>query len=100
MIFTVQLQTVSINILKKYSNPVTVDVDISVNKSLHRFTYTTNNSIKSIPILFHSLNDSIIERSETVVLEIRLVVTGRFIQIYNDDRYVTITILDNTGKTK
>ena len=101
MIFTVQLQIVSIIILKNdRSHCFTVDVDFTVNKTLHQFTYTANNTINSIPILFHSLNDSILERSETVVLEIRLVVTGRFIQIHNDVRYVTITILDNTGKTK
>ena len=79
---------------------MTVDIDFTVNKSVDRFTYTTNNTISSIPILFHSLNDSILERSETVVLEIRLYHTSGLIQIHNDVRYVTITILDNTSKTK
>ena len=79
---------------------MTIDVDFTVNKTLHHFTYTANSTINSIPILFHSLNDSIIERSETVVLEIRLHKTGPYFKIHNDVQYATITILDNTSKTK
>ena len=90
---------VSIIYRKTLSHIVTIDVDFIINKTLPRFTYSPNNTINNISVPFHSLNDNVLERSETAVLEIRLVTTCRFIQIHNSIfQRVTITILDNTGK--
>ena len=84
---------------KTLSHIVTIDVDFTINKTLPQFTYSPNNTINSISVPFHSLSDSVLERSETAVLEIRLVATEYYIQIHNNIvQRVTITILDNTGK--
>ena len=84
---------------KPLSHIVTIDVDFTINKMLPRFTYSPNNTINNISVPFHSLSDSVLERSEIAVLEIRLDITGHFIQIHNSIlQRVTITILDNTGK--
>ena len=90
---------VSIISRKTLSHIVTIDVDFTINKTLPQFTYSPNNTINSISVPFHSLSDSVLERSETAVIEIRLVTTDLFIQIQNSIvQRVTITILDNTGK--
>ena len=90
---------VSIISRKKVSHIVTIDVDFTINKILPQFTYSPNNTINDISVPFHSINDGVLERSEIAVLEIRLVQTDRFILIHNSIvQYVTITILDNTGK--
>ena len=90
---------VSIISRKTLSHIVTIDVDFTINKTLPQFTYSPNNTIDSISVPFHSLSDSVLERSETTVFEIRLVTTDLFIQIHNSIvQRVTITILDNTGK--
>ena len=90
---------VSIISRKILSHIVTIDVDFTINKTLPQFSYSPNNTINSISVPFHSLSDSVLERSETTVLEIRLVITDLFIQIHNSIvQHVTITILDNTGK--
>ena len=86
-------------IYRKKSHIVTIDVDFTINKTIPRFTYSPNNTINNISLPFHSLSDSVLERSETAVLEIRLIETDRFIQIHNSMvQRVTITILDNNGK--
>ena len=86
-------------ISRKKSHIVTIDVDFTINGTLPRFTYSPNNTINNISVPFHSLNDSILERSETTVLEIRLLQTDCFIQIHNNIvQRVTIIILDNNGK--
>ena len=90
---------VSIIYRKTLFHIVTIDVDFTINKTLPQFTYSPNNTINSISVPFHSLNDSVLKRSETAVLEIRLVQTDRFVQIHNSIvQRVTITILDNPGK--
>ena len=90
---------VSIISRKILSHIVTIDVDFTINKTLPQFTYSPNNTINSISIPFHSLSDSVLERSEIAVLEVRLDATDRFMQIHNSIiQRVTITILDNTGK--
>ena len=90
---------VSIISRKTLSHIVTIDVDFTINKTLPQFSYSPNNTINSISVPFYSLSDSVLERSETAVLEIRLVETGRFIQIHNSIvQHATFTILDNTGK--
>ena len=90
---------VSIISRKPLSHIVTIDVDFTFNKTLPQFTYSPNNTINSISVPFHSLSDSVLERSEIVVLEIRFVTTEPFIQIHNNIvQRVTITILENTGK--
>ena len=90
---------VSIISRKTLSHIVTIDVDFTINKRLPQFTYSPNNTINSISVPFHSFSDSILERSETTILEIRLDKTDHFIQIYSSIvQRVTITILDNPGK--
>ena len=90
---------VSIISRKPLSHIVTIDVDFTINKTLPQFTYSPYNTINSISVPFHSLSDSVLERSETTVIEIRLDTTDLFIQIHNSIvQRVTITILDNTGK--
>ena len=90
---------VSIISRKTLSHIITIDVDFTIYKTLPQFTYSPNNIINSISVAFRSLSDSVLERSETAVLEIRLDVTGRFIQIHKKAiQRVTITILDNSGK--
>ena len=90
---------VSIISRKTLSHIVTIDVDFAINKTLPRFSYSPNNTINNIFVPFHSLKDSVFERSEIAVFEIRLYTTGRFIQIHNRIvQRVTITILDNIGK--
>ena len=84
---------------KPLSHIITIDVDFTINKTLPQFTYSPNNTINSISVPFHSLSDSVLERSETAVFEIRLYITSRFIQIHSKvGRRATITILDNPGK--
>ena len=86
-------------IFRKKSHIITIDVDFTINRTLPRFTYSPNNTINNISVSFHSHNDSVLERSEIVVLEIRLLQTDHYIQIHNNIlQRVTITILDNTGK--
>ena len=81
------------------SHIVTIDVDFRINKTLSRFTYSPNNTINSISVPFQSFNDSVLERNETAVVEIRLDTTDLFIQIHNSIvQRVTITILDTPGK--
>ena len=78
---------------------VTIDVDFTINKTLPQFTYSPNSTINSISVPFQSFSDSVLERNETVVLEIRLDTTDLFIQIHNSIvQRATITILDNIGK--
>ena len=89
---------VSIISRKTLSHIVTIDVDFTINKTLPQFSYSPNNTINSISVPFHSLSDSVLERSETTVIEIRLDRTDHFIQIYSIVQRVTITILDNPGK--
>ena len=77
----------------------TVDDDFTINKTLSRFSYSPNDTINPISVPFQSVSDSVLERSEIAVLEIRLVTTGIFIQIHNSIvQRVTITILDSTCK--
>ena len=90
---------VSIISRKTLSHIVTIDVDFTINKNLPRFSYSLNNTINSISVPFHSFSDSVLERSETAVLEIRLDTTDLFMQIHNSIvQCATITILDNIGK--
>ena len=90
---------VSIIYGRTLSHIITIDVDFTINKTLPQFTYSPNNTINSISVPLHSLNGSVLERSEIAVLEIRLDVTGHFIQIHNSIvQRVIITILDCTGK--
>ena len=90
---------VSIIYRKTLSHIVTIDVDFIINKTLPQFTYSPNNTINNISVPFHSLSDNVLERFEIAVLEIRLNQTDHFIQIHNSIvQFVTVTILDNTGK--
>ena len=90
---------VSIISRKKISHIFTVDDDFTINKTLSQFSYSPNNTINTISVPFQSVSDSVLERSEIAVLEIRLDATGRFIQIHNSIvQRVTVTILDNTCK--
>ena len=90
---------VSIISRKTLSHIIAIDVDFTINKTLPRFTYSPNNTINNISVPFHSLNDSVLERSEIAVLEIRLYSPWYFIQIdYIMAQRVTITILDSIGK--
>ena len=91
---------VSIISRKTLSHIVTIDVDFTINKTLPQFTYSPNNTINNISVLFQSFSDNVLERSEIAVLEIRLDTIGHSIQIIHNSfvQRVTITILDNTGK--
>ena len=89
---------VSIISIKNITNIITIDVDFTINKTLPQFTYSPKNTINCISVPFHSLSDSVLERSETAVFEIRLDATGRFVQLHNKVVRITITILNNSSK--